>query len=174
MEENRKGFILSAAEVIDPGPGDTIMVQCGGKENSIQLVKMVGRPNLEQVYPLLRPSSVAEKVGPESSMHTFVTLNKLQPGGGAQESYFQYNADMPVFDYVVYVISGRMRVKVGDIEKIVGADTLIYCPSNVKTSFTNVGKGPAKILGIHGSGEGEKTGGHVFTKNPSWNCRNSS
>jgi len=46
----------------------------------------------------------------------------------------------------------------GDSERIVGADSLIYCPSNVRHSITNVGKGTAKILRIKGSGEGEKTG----------------
>jgi mannose-6-phosphate isomerase-like protein (cupin superfamily) len=52
----------------------------------------------------------------------------------------------------------------GDVERIVGADSIIYCPSNVRHSITNVGKGTAKILRIKGSGEGEKTGTVVYTK----------
>jgi mannose-6-phosphate isomerase-like protein (cupin superfamily) len=71
---------------------------------------------------------------------------------------------MPVFDHAYYVISGRIRATMGDSERIVGADSLIYCPSNVRHSITNVGKGTAKILRIKGSGEGEKTGKVVYTK----------
>jgi len=60
----------------------------------------------------------------------------------SDEHYREYNnTDMPVFDEALYVISGRIRAKVGDIEKIVGPDTLIYFPSNAIVSFTNIGKG---------------------------------
>jgi quercetin dioxygenase-like cupin family protein len=57
-------------------------------------------------------------------------------------------------------------VTVGDIEKIVGADTLIYCPSNIRHSVTNIGKSLAKVLTIDASGEGEKSGLKVYSKIP--------
>jgi len=68
-----------------------------------------------------------------------------------------------IFDHVYYVISGRIRATIGDTERIVGADSMIYCPSNIKHSITNIGKRPAKILRIKGSIEGEKSGDAVFT-----------
>jgi mannose-6-phosphate isomerase-like protein (cupin superfamily) len=56
---------------------------------------------------------------------------------------------------------------VGDVEKIVGADTLIYCPSNIKHSVINIGKGVAKVIAIDASGEGERGGKVVYSKMPS-------
>ncbi len=93
-------------------------------------------------------------------------MDRLEPGGGIVEHYHVNNAGMPIFDHVYYVISGRIRATMGDSERIVGADSLIYCPSNVLHSITNVGKGTAKILRIKGSGEGDKTGTVVYTKEP--------
>jgi mannose-6-phosphate isomerase-like protein (cupin superfamily) len=102
--------------------------------------------------------------GEERSKYRMLGMDKLEPGGGIVEHYHVNNAEMPVFDHAYYVISGRIRATMGDSERIVGADSLIYCPSNVRHSITNVGKGTAKILRIKGSGEGEKTGKVVYTK----------
>jgi len=102
--------------------------------------------------------------GEERSKYIMLGMDKLEPGGGIVEDYHVNNAEMPVFDHAYYVISGRIRATMGDSERIVGADSLIYCPSNVRHSITNVGKGTAKILRIKGSGEGEKTGKVVYTK----------
>ena len=102
--------------------------------------------------------------GEERSKYIMLGMDKLEPGGGIVEHYHVNNAEMPVFDHAYYVISGRIRATMGDSERIVGADSLIYCPSNVRHSITNVGKGTAKILRIKGSGEGEKTGKVVYTK----------
>ena len=55
----------------------------------------------------------------------------------------------------------------GDEERIVGADSLIYCPSDQRHSITNVGKGLAKILRISGCNDGAKMGGPVWSKMPS-------
>ena len=56
-------------------------------------------------------------------------------------------------DHVFYVISGRMRVAIGDVEKTVEADTLIYCPSDMSHSLRNIGKGVTKDLTIRGTAE---------------------
>ena len=122
-----------------------------------------GHPG-NQGYSYLRPATAAVKVGKEPSMHISLGLNKIQPGGGIEEHYHEYDTEMPIFDHLYYVISGRIRATIGDREKIVGADSLIYCPSNIRHSITNVGKRTAKILRIKGSGEGEKTGTVVYTK----------
>ena len=102
--------------------------------------------------------------GEERSKYVMLGMDKLEPGGGIVEHYHVNNAEMPIFDHAYYVISGRIRATMGDSERIVGADSLIYCPSNIRHSITNVGKGAAKILRIKGSGEGEKTGTVVYTK----------
>jgi quercetin dioxygenase-like cupin family protein len=66
---------------------------------------------------------------------------------------------MPIFDHAYYVISGRIKATVGDTEKTIGADSLIYCPSNVKHSILNVGKTTARVLRITGSDGGKIMGG---------------
>ena len=166
MEEN-KGFILSAAEATPPKAPDKVMVL--DEKGQIKTVKREGDPKLRlEVYPLLRPAAEFIKIQKESSMHTWVTLEKMQPGGRLDEHYHEHNAEMPVYDHIFYVISGRMKATIGDMEEIVGADTLIYCPSNVRHSLTNVGKGIAKYLRISGSAKGAKMGGPVYLKMPTW------
>jgi mannose-6-phosphate isomerase-like protein (cupin superfamily) len=96
-------------------------------------------------------------------MHIKFSLDKVFPGGGVEEHYHE----PPVIDHIYYVISGRIRATVGDLEKVVGADTLIYCPSSVKHSITNVGKRVAKVISIDGSGIGERGGKVVYSKMPS-------
>ena len=150
MEENGKGFILPIAEAALDNPTDEVMVL--SKEGQIQVVKSKPDPKMK-VYPMLRPITSPMKVGKEPSKYTLVSLEIIQPGGSLPEHYHEYNAEMPVFDHVFYVISGRVRAKIGNIEKTVGADTLIYCPSNLRHSLTNVGKGPAKYLLIAASPE---------------------
>ena len=100
----------------------------------------------------------------EHSKYIMLGMDKLQPGGGIDEHYHKHDAETPIFDHVYYVISGRIRATIGDTERIVGADSMIYCPSNIKHSITNIGKRPAKILRIKGSIEGEKSGDAVFTR----------
>ena len=153
MEENRyeyKEFITELAEA------DTV----GGNYLREGHVKV-------QAYRFIKPSSLIPKIGllgKGPSMHTWLTLQKIQPGGGLEELYHSYDAETPIFDKMHYVISGRIRATAGDIEKTVGADTLIYCPSNVKASITNVGKGIAKVLTIIGLDEGKIIGLPVHTK----------
>ena len=106
-------------------------------------------------------------MGKEPSKHFMLTLDKIQPGGGVEEHYHEYNAEMPIFDHVYYVISGKILAKIGSDERIVGADSLIYCPSNVRHSIKNVGKTVAKVLRMSGSAEGKKMGGPVYSKKPS-------
>ena len=101
--------------------------------------------------------------GKEHSKYIMLGMDKLQPGGGIDEHYNKYDAETPIFDHIYYVISGRIRATIGDTERIVGADSMIYCPSNIKHSITNIGKRPAKVLRIKGSIEGEKSGDAVFT-----------
>jgi len=47
----------------------------------------------------------------------------------------------------------------GRYRKIVGADSLIYCPSNVKHAILNIGKTTARVLRVTGSGAGMWWGG---------------
>ena len=154
MEENRKGFIMSVADI----------------EQAARLShdnKAGGHHNM-QGYGFLTVATAAAThgmKGRELSKHIMLGLDKLQPGGGIEEHYHEFNAEMPVFDHVYYVISGRIQATVGDIERTVGADSLIYCPSNVKHSILNVGKGIAKVLRISGCAEGAEMGGAVYTKN---------
>jgi quercetin dioxygenase-like cupin family protein len=122
-----------------------------------------GHPG-NQEYSYLRPSSAAVKVGKEPSMHISLVLNKIQPGGGIEEHYHKYDADMPIFDHICYVISGRVRANVGDVERIVGANSLIYCPSNIRHSITNIGDSLAKLIIVSGSGEGAKEGVPIYSK----------
>ena len=117
-----------------------------------------------EFYDFLKRSSETPIPGTEPSMHIKFSLDKVFPGGGVEEHYHE----PPVIDHLNYVISGRIRVKVGDMEKIVGPDTLIYCPSNVKCSLANVGKGRAKYLAICALDEGKQFGEPVYSKMPTW------
>jgi mannose-6-phosphate isomerase-like protein (cupin superfamily) len=138
MEESRKGFILTKKDM-----------------------ERAGEDVDGHRYSFLDNQ---ESEGEERSKYIMLGMDKLEPGGGIVEHYHVHNAEMPIFDHVYYVISGRIRATMGDAERIVGADSLIYCPSNIRHSITNVGKRTAKILRIKGSGEGEKTGTVVYTK----------
>lgn len=138
MEESRKGFILTKKDL-----------EQAGEDVDGHRYSFLDNQGSE---------------GEERSKYIMLGMDKLEPGGGIVEHYHVNNAEMPVFDHAYYVISGRIRATMGDSERIVGADSLIYCPSNVRHSITNVGKGTAKILRIKGSGEGEKTGKVVYTK----------
>ena len=153
MEENRKGFILSIADV----------EQAWRVEHGVEAE---GHHNM-QGYGFLTVASEAathRMRGKELSKHLMLGLDKFPPGGGIAEHSHEYSAEMPIFDHVYYVISGRIRATVGDVEKTVGADSLIYCPSNIKHSILNVGKTTAKVLRIAACGDGEKMGGWVKQK----------
>jgi mannose-6-phosphate isomerase-like protein (cupin superfamily) len=166
-EANRKGFILSAAEVKPSKFPNKIMVL--NEKGQIQIVKREYDPKLWlEVYPLLSTAAEFTKLQPGHSIHTSITLEKMQPGGSLDEHYNEYNTRLQVYDHLFYVLSGRMRATIGDIEKTVGADTLIYCPSNVRHSLSNVGKRIAKYLTIRGAAEGAKMGGPVYLKKPTW------
>ena len=168
MEEN-KGFILPLIEAVTADGGSEVKVL--HEKGQIQTIKNKGKGNPDlQVYPLLRPASVAYRAGKERSKNQWVTLEKLQPGGSLDKHYNEYGPGMPVFDIALFVISGRVRVNLGEIERTVGPDTLIYIPSNVKRSVTNVGKGMAKYLAMKvvTSRKGEKMGDTVYSKIPSW------
>jgi quercetin dioxygenase-like cupin family protein len=127
-----------------------------------------GHPG-NQGYSYLRTVIAAAPVGKEPSMYISLGLNKIQPGGGIEEHYHEFSDEMPVFDHIYYVISGHIKAKVGNIERTVGADSLIYCPSNIRHSITNVGDGLAKLLRVSGSAEGKKMGGPVYSKIPNGN-----
>jgi quercetin dioxygenase-like cupin family protein len=150
MGEN-KGFILSLAE------GEQ-----GLKVEGHYGMQSYGflRPIVAPTDPNAPPPSILR----ETSKHIMLTLNTIEPGGGIEEHFHEYNAEMPIFDHVYYVISGRIRATIGDIEKTVGACSIIYCPSNVRHSITNVGKGFAKILRITGSAEGEQMSEPTYIK----------
>jgi len=164
--ERKKGFIMSIKEAVPVKAPDNAMLL--NKKGQIQVVKS-DTQSKNQVYKFLRPSSAAEKVGPEASMHSWVTFFIMPPGGSVDPHYHEHNnTDKPIFDLVFYIISGRLRVTLGDIEKTVGRDTLIYCPSNVRIGFVNVGKSTAKFLKDGASDEGKIQGGPVYSKMPTY------
>ena len=147
MEEGRKGFILT-------------------KKDLEQAWRALNGKKPEEAVDMHRYSFLdnQETEGGEHSKYIMLGMDKLEPGGGIVEHYHVNNSEMPIFDHAYYVISGRILATMGDSERIVGADSLIYCPSNVRHSITNIGKRTAKILRIKGSGKGEKTGEVVYTK----------
>jgi mannose-6-phosphate isomerase-like protein (cupin superfamily) len=132
------------------------------------MVKRKNDNELLNIYPFLRPVVTFVKQQSEPSIHLKISLEILQPLGCLEEHYREPTANEPLFDVVCYVLSGRVRAKVGDIEKTVGPDTLIYCPSNVKCSIANVGKGQAKYLAICALAEGKKFGEPIYSKMPTW------
>jgi quercetin dioxygenase-like cupin family protein len=148
MEENRKGFILSIKDI--------------EKSNRIEhAADAVGHHNMQGCGFLTVASEAATHgmVGKELSRHLMIGLDKFPPGGGINEHTHVYSAEAPIFDHAYYVISGRIEATIGDVKKAVGADSLIYCPSNVKHAILNVGKTTAKVLRIAGCGEGNIMGG---------------
>ena len=147
MEIKRTGFIMTRAESLIPGKGE-------------------GHPN-QIGYAYLRLANAPIPVGKEPSMHIDLVLNVIQPGGGIEEHYHDYSDEMPIFDHVYWIISGKIKATIGDEEKVVGADSMIYCQSNIRHSITNVGKGTAKILRLSGCNNGAKMGGAVWSKMPS-------
>ena len=171
MEETGKGFIMTKAEaVLGKGPGDIVKIDKKGK---IKVVKNTNKAlETGKIWQFLRPSSEVNNrlEGKQTSKHLWINLYEFQPGGAVDEHYREYNnTDMPIFDEALYVISGRIRAKVGDIEKVVGPDTLIYFPSNAIVSFTNVGKGEkAKYLKIGASEEGKLQGMAIYFKMPTY------
>ena len=171
MKENQNGFIMPLTEAVPgKGPGDIVRIDQKGK---IKVVKNKNKAlETGKIWQFLRPSSeINNKLeGKQTSKHLWINLYEFQPGGAVDEHYREYNnTDMPVFDEALYVISGRIRAKVGDIEKIVGPDTLIYFPSNAIVSFTNVGKGKkARYLKIGASEEGKLQGTAIYFKMPTY------
>jgi mannose-6-phosphate isomerase-like protein (cupin superfamily) len=147
LEAKQKGFIMSLPET-EP--------HVHGAETN---------PHNVSVSRFLRAVSESCGGGNETSKHITFALVKWEEGGGFDENYREFSAKTPIFDLVFYVLSGRMRVTLGNTEKVIGPDTLVYCPSNVKHSMSVIGKGPARMIMIYGTGEGEKMGVPVYTKN---------
>jgi mannose-6-phosphate isomerase-like protein (cupin superfamily) len=147
MEETANGYIMPIKE-------------------AVHSLKREGHPDQDD-FRFIRPSSEKDRVGKMPSKHFMLTLDKINPGGGVEEHYHEYIADMPIFDHVYYVISGKILAKIGAEERVVGANSLIYCPSNVRHSIKNVGKTVAQVLRMSGSAEGKKMGGPVYSKKPS-------
>ena len=164
MGKNREGFVRLKAERVNTDDRIRIL----DKKGKVQLVKVVKKkgPSKMGGYRLLRPDTEEVMPGEIPSIHTWVNLAKMEPGGHIDEHYHEYGPGMPVFDHVYYVISGHVKVVIGDNEKTVGPGALIYAPSNVRHSMTNVGKSLARILKIAATGNGEKMGPPVFIKMP--------
>ena len=143
MAIKRKGYIMPIKKA----------AQGGGHEGSsnVEFFNFLGRSNETPIE------------GAEPAKYLKLSVNKVLPGGEVEEHYHE----PPVVDHVYYVISGRILATVGEVKQVVGADTLIYCPSSVKHSITNVGKTAAKVISIDASPEGVKSGPLVYSKMPS-------
>ena len=144
MEENQKGFIL-------PTQKGFIM-----------------RPS--EVTPAKAPDNikVLDNKGEIQTIKREVNSPNVGLSQHLSMCIYGFRKLMPVYDVALYVISGQMHVIVGDTEKTVGPDTLIYSPSNVTRSLTNVGNDVAKILRMSGSVGGAKMGRPVYSKRPTW------
>ena len=112
------------------------------------------------LWPTTHKGQLSEK---ENAIHMMMGLGTFYPGGGIEEHYHEYSEDVPIFDHAYYVISGKIKAVIGDKVRIVGHDSLLYCPSNIKHSITNVGKTTAKVLRISACGEAAKMGEAVWT-----------
>jgi mannose-6-phosphate isomerase-like protein (cupin superfamily) len=142
MEETRKGYIL---------PIKKITFGAAPEGNS-----------KTEFYDFLRRETERPIPGAEPSTYIKLSMNKVFAGGGVEEHYHE----PPIVDHVYYVISGRILATVGDQKQVVGADTLIYCPSSVRHSITNVGKTVAKVISIDASAKGVRGGAVVYSKPP--------
>ena len=129
MEANKKAFIVERTD-IKPHIGTV----------------RGGHPNI-LAYGFLKEKLV---VKPGQEIHFLIALDEIRPGGGIAE---HYHANESIFHHVYYVISGKIMATVGDIEKTVGSDTVIYCQSNVKHSIKNTGKSIAKVLRMSAQSE---------------------
>ncbi len=148
MEETNKGFILSINEI----------------EQGWRLehkADAVGHHNMQGFAFLTVATEAATHgmVGKELSKHLMIGLDVFPPGGGISEHSHVFSTEAPIFDHAYYVVSGRIKATIGDKEKTVGANSLIYCPSNVKHAILNVGKSTAKVLRIAACNEGAIMGG---------------
>jgi quercetin dioxygenase-like cupin family protein len=149
MAETGKGFILSKKDVEKSWRVEHKADAAGGHHDM-------------QGFGFLTVASEAAthgRVGKELAKHLMIGLDMFPPGGGINEHTHVFSAEAPVFDHAYYVISGRIQATVGDEKRVIGADSLIYCPSNVKHAILNVGKTTAKVLRIAGCGEGNVMGG---------------
>ena len=99
--------------------------------------------------------------GPDGSLHLHLLLDEVEPGGKIDAHYHELT---PAYDHGYYVISGEILAHIGDKTEIVGADTLIYCASDVVHSIENVGKMPAKLLRIGAAANGKTIGKLVVVK----------
>lgn len=149
MGKNDEGFILSKT-TIQPRKG------IGGHPD-ITAYRFLSTES--QVF--VEPDAQLVKPAEQSSLYLMLTLDEIAPGGGIQE---HYHVDAPIFDHAYYVISGQIRATIGDTERIIGSDSLIYCRSNVKHSITNVGKDTAKVLRLGAAGSGDNKGRTIYTK----------
>jgi quercetin dioxygenase-like cupin family protein len=148
MEETRKGFILSKNDV--------------EKEWRIEHnADAEGHHNMQGFGFLTVASEMKthRMVGKELATNLMLGLDMFPPGGGINAHSHVFSAEAPIFDHAYYVISGRIQATVGDEIRTVGADSLIYCPSNVKHAILNVGKTTAKVLRIAACNEGAVMGG---------------
>lgn len=105
------------------------------------------------VYSYLMVASEAavhKMVGEELAKHLIIHMDKLPPGGSINDQSRKYRSESKVSDHAYYVISGKIQGTVGNVVKTIGADSLIYCPSNVKHNILNIGKTTAKVLRIAG------------------------
>ncbi|MDP2952507.1 MAG: cupin domain-containing protein [Chloroflexota bacterium] len=107
------------------------------------------------LHRLLKP----DKAGP---FYMSLTLDAMPPGAVVEP---HYHTDCEVFDHAFYVASGKIAVRVGDEERVVGPDTVIWCPSNMTHSLKNVGKTKARVLRIGASGKGDFTCKTVYPGN---------
>lgn len=75
------------------------------------------------------------------SINYKVTYSVIKPGGYADEHSHSW-------DHAYYIIKGRARVKVGDEEREVSDETLIYVPPNILHSVKNIAGEPLVVLAV--------------------------
>ena len=148
MGKTNKGFILSKKDI----------------EQSWRLEHKAdakGHHNMQgfSYLTVATEAAIHGMVGKELSKHLMIGLDVFPPCGGIQEHSHVFSNKAPIFDHVYYVISGKIKATIGNEEKTVGANSLIYCPSNIKHAILNAGKTTAKVLRIAACNEGAIMGG---------------
>jgi mannose-6-phosphate isomerase-like protein (cupin superfamily) len=108
------------------------------------------------------PANLVDGEGPEMSTYTFMTtaettggalavVDTLVPEGNGPPEHMHDDADESF-----YVLSGRFRMKAGDVESEIGVGDLVFVPRGTTHIWKNIGTGDGRLLRIYTPGGHEK------------------
>lgn len=87
------------------------------------------------------PTLITVKVGSETTPRLFLAEHLLPPGFAGPPPH--HHAEM---DHVLYVLSGQVRVRVGDDATLLDHGDVAYVPRGTSHGFGNVGTSEARLL----------------------------